>query len=110
MRREARGGADRAVDVNHTSAGSTNQVVVIAADPILEASRRSRGLDAPDQPRGGQKAQGVVYRLQGGGTNLGPDSLGDGVANKTRNPSIRGRQDLSGQLGKFPVSRWAWTP
>src|SRR5687767_7049610 len=27
-RRETRGGADRAVDVDHTTAGSTNQVVV----------------------------------------------------------------------------------
>jgi hypothetical protein len=34
----------------------TNQVVVIVADPILEASRRSGGLNAPDQPRRDQEA------------------------------------------------------
>jgi hypothetical protein len=62
-RRETRGGADPAVDVDHTTAGSTNEVVVIVANPILEASRRSGGLNAPDQPRRDQEAQGVVHRL-----------------------------------------------
>jgi hypothetical protein len=38
-RRETGGGADRAVHVDQTAADSTNQMVVIVADPILEASR-----------------------------------------------------------------------
>jgi len=38
-RRETRRGADRAVDVDYAPAGSADQVVVIVADPIFEASR-----------------------------------------------------------------------
>lgn len=38
-RRETGGGADRAVDVDQTAADSTDQMVVIVTDPILEASR-----------------------------------------------------------------------
>jgi hypothetical protein len=37
-RRETRGGADRAVDVDQTAADSADQMVVVVADPILEAS------------------------------------------------------------------------
>ena len=56
-RRETRGGADRAVDVDHAAADSTDQMVVIVADPILEASRRSGGLNAPDQSSATSKAR-----------------------------------------------------
>jgi hypothetical protein len=38
-RRETGGGADRAVDVDQTAADSTDQMVVVVADAILEASR-----------------------------------------------------------------------
>jgi hypothetical protein len=38
-RRETGGGADRAVDVDHTAADSADQMMVVVADPILEASR-----------------------------------------------------------------------
>jgi hypothetical protein len=38
-RGETRGGADCAVHVNHTPAASTNQMMVVVPDTILEASR-----------------------------------------------------------------------
>jgi hypothetical protein len=83
-RRETRRGADRAIDVDHAAAGSTDQVVVIVADAIFEASRRSRGLNAPDEALGDQQGQGVVDRLQRDGTDPGPDDLGHGVGRDVR--------------------------
>ena len=78
-RRETRRGADRAVDVDHAAADSTDQMVVVVADPILEARRRSGGLNAPDQPLGDQQAERVVHRLQRDRADLGPDGLGHAV-------------------------------
>ena len=54
-------------------------MVVVVADPILEASRGSGGLDAPEQAFGDQDAEGVVHRLERDGADLGPDGLGHGV-------------------------------
>jgi hypothetical protein len=75
-------------------------VVVIVADPILEASRRSSGLNAPDQSLGDKETQGVVNRLQGDGTDLDPDDLGHGVG---RDVGLTGdrtqdRQPLGGDV------------
>ena len=36
---QARGGTDRAVDVDHPSAGAADQMVMVVADPILETGR-----------------------------------------------------------------------
>jgi hypothetical protein len=36
---QAGSGPDRAVDVDHTTADPANEMVVVVADPILEASR-----------------------------------------------------------------------
>ena len=82
--RETRRGADRAVDVDHAAADSTDQMVVVVADAILEARRRPGGLNAPDQALGDQQAQGVVHRLQRDGADLGPDDLGHGVGRDVR--------------------------
>ena len=38
-RRETRGGTDRAVDIDQTPADTTDQMVVVVADTVLEASR-----------------------------------------------------------------------
>ena len=54
-------------------------MVVVVADPILEASRRSGGLNAPDEIFGDQHAEGVVHRLKRYGTDLSPDDLGHRV-------------------------------
>jgi len=51
-------------------------MVVVVANPILEASRRSGGLNAPDEAFGDQDAEGVVNRLERDGPDLGPDDLG----------------------------------
>ena len=83
-RRETRGGADRAVDVDHAAADSADQMVVVVADAIFEASRRSGGLNAPDQAFGDQHAEGVVHRLQRDGADLGPDDLGHAVGRDVR--------------------------
>jgi hypothetical protein len=75
-------------------------VVVIVADPIFEASRRSRGLNAPDQPLGDQQTQRVVHRLEGDGTDLGSDDGGDGVSRDVGliRDSPQDRQPLGGDL------------
>jgi hypothetical protein len=39
MRRKARRGADRAIDVDDAAAGAADQVMVVVADAILEAGR-----------------------------------------------------------------------
>jgi hypothetical protein len=54
-------------------------MMVVVADPILEACGGSSGLNAADKAFGGQHAEGVVYRLKRDGSNLGPDGLGHGV-------------------------------
>ena len=48
-RGEARNLADRTVDVDGPAAGAADEVVVVVADAVLVASRRARGLDAPDR-------------------------------------------------------------
>ena len=78
-RREARSGADGAVHVDHAAADATDQMMVVVADPILEAGRRAGGLDAADQAFGDQEAQRVVHRLERDGADLGPDDLGHAI-------------------------------
>jgi hypothetical protein len=38
-------------------------MVVVVADPVLVASGRAGGLDAPDETLLGEDAEGVVHRL-----------------------------------------------
>jgi hypothetical protein len=54
-------------------------MVVVVADPILEASRCPGGLNAPEEAFGDQDAKGVVHRLEGDGADLCPDDLGHAV-------------------------------
>ena len=53
--------------------------MVVIADPILEASCCSGGLNAPEEPFGNQEAERVVHRLERDGTDLGPDDIGHAV-------------------------------
>ena len=69
-RGETGGGADRAVDVDQLAAAATDQVVVVVADPVLEAGGRPGGLDAPDDARVAQRPERVVHRLAGDGPDL----------------------------------------
>jgi hypothetical protein len=55
-------------------------MVVVVADPILEASRRPGGLNATDEAFGDQDAEGVVHRLERDGADLGPDDLGHAIS------------------------------
>jgi hypothetical protein len=99
-RPEAWCGADRAVNVHDTTADSTNQVVVVIADSILEASRRPGGLNAADQSFGHQDGERVVHRLERDGADLGPDDLGHDVGRDVGLTGDRSqhRQPLSGDL------------
>ena len=78
-RRQARRGADRAIHVDDAAAISADEVMVIVANAVFEARRRSRGLNPPEQALGDQQAQGVVYRLPRDGADLPPDDRGHGV-------------------------------
>lgn len=62
-------------------------MVMVVADPVLEASRRSGGLNAPEQAFGHQHAERVVHRLEGDRANLRSDDVGD---------TLRGDVGLSG--------------
>jgi hypothetical protein len=55
-------------------------MVVVVPDAILEASRRSGGLNAPDQSLGNEHPESVVHGLQRDGTDRGPDGLGHGIS------------------------------
>lgn len=57
---QARGGSDRAVDVNETTARPADQVVVIVADSVLVPGGGPGGLDAAQKPLVGEQADGVV--------------------------------------------------
>jgi hypothetical protein len=81
-RRQTRDGADRAIDVDHTAAGATDQMVVVVADAILEARGRPRGLNAPDQAFRDQNPEGVVHRLQRDGADLTADGLGESIGRR----------------------------
>ncbi len=83
-RPEARRGADRAVNVDHTAADSTNQVVMVVADPVLEPSRRPGGLNAADESSGDKDAQSVVHRLQRDGADLSSGDVGHDVSGNVR--------------------------
>ena len=78
-RRKTGGGADRAVYIDQTAADSTDQMVMVVADPILETSRCAGGLNAPEEAFGDQDAERVVHGLERDGTDPGPDDLGHAV-------------------------------
>ena len=54
-------------------------MVVVVADPILEARRCPGGLNAPEEAFGDQDAERVIHRLERYGTDLGLDDLGHAV-------------------------------
>jgi hypothetical protein len=64
-------------------------MVVVVADSILIARRRPGGLDASNEALGDQKPKGVVDRLAGDGTDLGPHGLGDVIRGAVRSTGHR---------------------
>ena len=99
-RREARSGTDGAIHVDHAAADTTNQVVVVITDPILEPGWRAGGLDAANQAFGDQEVQRVVHRLERDGADLGPDDLGYSIGGDVGGAAdcAEDRQTLSGDL------------
>jgi hypothetical protein len=73
-------------------------MVVVVADAILEAGRRPRGLNAPDEAFGDQDAEGVIHRLERDGSDLGPGDLGHLVSRDVR--AARKRPQDSQSLGR----------
>ena len=73
---------------------------MIVANAILESSRGSGGLNAPDKAFGGKYAEGVVDRLERDGADLGLDGLGDAVSRNVRLTRHRPQdsQSLGGDL------------
>jgi hypothetical protein len=75
-------------------------MVVVVADPRLEAGGRPGGLNAPDETLGDEQAQGIVNGLERDGPDLGPDGIGDLVGRDVglpRNGPQNG-QPLGGDL------------
>jgi hypothetical protein len=81
-------------------------MVVVVADPILEASRRPGGLNTPDEPFGEQDAKGVVYRLERNGADVASDGFGYAVGRDVGLPAHRPQdsqslgRDLNAALAK----------
>ncbi len=76
--------ADGAVDIDHTAAFAADQMVVVVADPILEARGGPGRLNAPEKAFGDEDAERIVHRLQGDGPDLGPDGVGHAVRGDVR--------------------------
>jgi hypothetical protein len=75
-------------------------MVVVVADSILEASRRSGRLNAAQEAFAHQDAQRVIHRLERDGPDLTPYDLGNAVSRDvglTRNGPHDG-QTLRGHL------------
>ena len=85
-------------------------MMVVVADPILEARCRPGGLNAPDETFGHQDTKGVVHRLERDGADLGPSDLGDAVGRDVRLPRD-GPQDgqaLGGDLNATLTEEVGW--
>lgn len=76
---EARHRTGGTVDVDHPAADATDQMVMVVADPILEARGRSRRLNAAEEAFGNQEGERVVHGLERYGADLGSDSFGHAV-------------------------------
>ena len=101
---ETRGLTDSAVDVDHDAAGATDEVMVIVADSILVARRRSRGLDSAGQPPADQRSQGVVHRLPGNRSDAPSHVVGELVRGGMRVGRHRPQhgEPLGGDLQPVP--------
>jgi ATP-dependent DNA ligase len=66
-------GAHRAVDVDDSAALTADEMVMIVADAILEASRRPGRLDPAEEPFSDQHVERVVHGLRGDGSDFCAD-------------------------------------
>lgn len=76
--------ASRTIDVDRLSAAAADQVVVIIANPVLVEGRRTRGLNAPNQPLFDEHPKRIVDRLPGNRTNAAANILRDGIRRAMR--------------------------
>jgi hypothetical protein len=74
-RGETRGLASRALDVHDATADAADQVMVVVANAILVASRRTCRLDASENLLRDQHVEGVVDRLQRDRADLRSDRV-----------------------------------
>ena len=70
---EARRSANGAVDVERVATTTTDEVMMIIADPILIPRGRSARLNSTDEILVGQHAEAVVHGLARDGTDNGTD-------------------------------------
>jgi hypothetical protein len=75
-------------------------MVMVVADPILEASRRSSGLNPTYQTCRDQSREGVVHGLDRDGADLPPHGLRHGVGGDVglAGDGPKHRQSLGGHL------------
>jgi hypothetical protein len=87
-------------------------MVVIVADAILEARRRTGRLDAPNEAFIGQEGEGVIHRLERNRTDLGPGGhchvvCRDVGLTRHRAPN---RQSLRGDLNPALTKKFGQVP
>ena len=73
---EARRRADSTIDIEDLAAITTHQMMVIVANPIFVASRRTNRLNSPDETIVGESTESVVDRLAGDRADLVSHDLG----------------------------------
>src|SRR4051794_32138071 len=79
VRRQARALADGAIHVGDLAAATADDVVMVVADPGLEAGGAAGRLDPASQAGSGERAQNVVHRLGGDRVEPRADATGDVV-------------------------------
>jgi hypothetical protein len=82
--RETRRFANGAIDVDHSPADATDQMVMVVTDTILESRRRSRRLNAPQKAFRYQDAERVVDRLHRDRADFGSHRIGHGIGGNVR--------------------------
>ncbi len=74
---EARRDSDGAVDIDRCSAATTDEMVVVVADPVLVAGRRPCRLNPSDQVLAHENGECVVYGLARDRPDARPDVVYD---------------------------------
>lgn len=95
---EARGRADRAVDIHHPAAGATDQMMVVVTGPVLVARGRPRRLDAAEEALLGEEREGIVDSLTGYDPDPGSHHRGHVIRSGMR--TTRHRREHSESLGR----------
>ena len=81
---QARGCADRAVDIANLAAFAADEVMVVVGDACFVAGHVPGRLNPADEAGGGQGAQDVVHRLTGDLGEVGADGSQDVLGDRVR--------------------------